>query len=69
MATKNGKKSAKMLSPLYEGGSMNGPAAGVKGGLPARDPLGYNSSKGQGAPSGSPADRQASSYGERATAR
>ena len=64
----NGKKSVRPVSPLYEGGRMNGPVAGPTGGVSPRDPLGYLSNKGSNAPGGSPADRQASSHGERATA-
>jgi len=66
---KNGKKgSAKIVSPLYESGSMNGPVAGPTGGKSPGDPFGYLSATGSTAPGGSPSDRQASSYGERATA-
>ena len=70
MAKKNGgRKSAKPVSPLYEGGTMNGPAAGPKGGVSPRDPFGYLDPSGGAAPSGSPADREASSHGERSTAK
>jgi len=57
-----------MVSPLYESGTMNGPAAGPKGGKSPSDPLGYQSNTGDTAPGGSPSDRQASSTGARATA-
>lgn len=69
MAKKAGKKSTKMVSPLYEGGTMNGPVAGPTSGTPPKDPFGYLSNTGYAAPSGSPADRTASSSGERATAK
>ena len=65
---KNGKKSTKLVGPLYESGTMNGPAAGPKGGTSPADPMGYLSPKGYAAPSGSPADRGASAPAERATA-
>lgn len=63
-----GGKSTKMVGPLYESGTMNGPAAGPKGGTAPRDPLGYMSQSGQTAPGGSPSDRQSGPAGERATA-
>jgi len=68
MAKKSGK-STEMVSPLYSPGSMNGPVAGPKGGKSPRDPFNYLSNSGDSAPSGSPADRSASSHGERATAK
>jgi hypothetical protein len=58
MAKNGGKKSAKLVGPLYgEGGTTNGTAAGPKGGTSPKDPLGYLSQSGQSAPSGSPSDR------------
>lgn len=65
MAKKNGRGSTKLVSPLYESGSTNGPAEGPKGGKAPGDPLGYLTRSGDAAPSGSPSDRPA----ERATAR
>jgi hypothetical protein len=62
------KGSGGMVGPLYESGNTNGPVAGPKGGTSPKDPLGYKSNSGYKAPGGSPADRQASSTGERATA-
>jgi hypothetical protein len=66
MAKKGGKE--RLVSPLYESGSTNGPVAGPTSGTSPGDPLGYKGRTGYKAPSGSPADRQASSTGERATA-
>jgi len=63
------RESAKLVSPLYESGSMNGPAAGPSGGVAPNDPFGYMTNPGMKAPSGSPADRGASSSGTRATAK
>jgi len=54
---KNGKKSTKLVGPLYESGKMNGPAAGPTGGTSPRDPNSYLSNSGYKAPSGSPTDR------------
>ena len=68
MAKKNGGKSAKLVGPLYTPGTHNGPVAGPTGGESPSDPMGYLNPKGKSAPGGSPADRQASSTAERATA-
>ena len=65
---KDKSSSSKMVSPLYESGTMNGPAAGPKGGESVPDPMSYLSKSGMKAPGGSPSDRQASSEGERSTA-
>lgn len=54
---KNGKKSAALVSPMYEGGRMNGPVAGPRGGVSPADPCNYLGKSGASAPSGSPADR------------
>jgi len=54
---KNGKKSTKLVGPLYESGKMNGPAAGPTGGTSPRDPNGYLTASGYKAPSGSVTDR------------
>jgi hypothetical protein len=56
MAKKNGKGSTKMVSPMYDGGSMNGPVYGPKGGTHIPDPSNYLNSPGQAAPSGSMTD-------------
>lgn len=68
MAKKNGKKSAKLVGPLYEGGTMNGPAAGPTGGVSTKDPMGYLSNSGSSAPGGSPSERGHSAPAERETA-
>lgn len=54
---KGSKKSTALLGPLYVGGKTNGDAAGPKGGISPKDPLGYLSNQGGSAPGGSPADR------------
>lgn len=54
---KKGKKSAAMVSPMYESGRMNGPVAGPKSGTAPADPFNYLGKSGYAAPSGSPTDR------------
>lgn len=69
MAKKNGNGgSAKLVGPLYQSGTMNGPVAGPTGGSTIPDPMGYLSKSGKDAPGGSPADRSSGPAGERATA-
>lgn len=56
MARQGGVDDRKQASPLYQGGSTNGPVGGPTGPPHTPDPFNYLNSPGGTAPGGSPAE-------------